>query len=929
MAFLPDPATRPEDIPLHENVRWLSSALGDVIRRLEGEECFNAVENLRSECKARRFLEPGAPGLDELLSRVDALPLDLAVKVARAFTLFFLLINAAEQVHRVRRRLFYQNQPELPPQPASFQWTMERLKEWGHDAREVGRALSSLEVRPVLTAHPTEATRSTILGLQARVADMLLKRDSAPPLERRRIEEAIEAEVELLWLTSSVRRDRPTVIDEVGTVLWYLENRLMESGAQAVEGLCRAYEDVYEARADLLNPPVRLGSWVGGDRDGNPYVTPEITLEAAARAAYSVLGVYLGGLDELIARLSLSSRIKPVPESLKKSLEKDRQDMPRIWEAHKKRNAEELIRQKLSFMASRLKANRALIRAKLENVLPGNEAGIAYAGAASFEEDLLLIDESLREAGADHVRATLFDPLLMRVRIFGFHGCELDVREDARVHAEALKDIAQAVGLPPLDREALQRELLGRRPLLGDILPISSRTGSVAKVFDTIRKIQGELGEKAASTYIISMAKSGEDLLRVLLLAREAGLVDLACDPPVSKIDVVPLFETGRDLANAAQVMRSLFSDRAYRRQLEARGMHQEVMIGYSDSARDVGLIPASWALYRAQESLASLCRDEGVSLTLFHGRGGTVGRGGGSPVFRALMALPPGSVGGRIKITEQGEVISQKFGLLPVASRSFEVMLSGTLLASLADWRVDLKPFEEQRFRDVMDELSDAALPVYRNLVYEDERLFSLFLTATPVRELAHVHFGSRPAYREQGSGTMEGIRAIPWIFGWTQIRLNVPSWLGVGTALSAMIARPGGLDILRRMARVWCFFDDLLAKIEMICAKTDIKIARLYIERLQSKALPLLGELEAEFDRTVEAILKIRDVPHLLSDQPMFQTTLSHRERYLDPLSLLQISFLGRKRAIGEEDPIRPLLDSALGTTLNGIAQGLRNTG
>ncbi|MFP5212688.1 MAG: phosphoenolpyruvate carboxylase, partial [Acidobacteriota bacterium] len=504
-----------------------------------------------------------------------------------------------------------------------------------------------------------------------------------------------------------------------------------------------------------------------------------------------------------------------------------------------------------------------------------------------------------------------------------------DIRNDSRVHTETMNDIARAVGLPPFDMERLRAELTGRRPLFSDLLPVSDRTREVVETFRTIGRLQEELGPRAAPTYIISMARSAEDILRVLLLAREAGLVDLASEPARSAIDVVPLFETGNDLANGPEIMRSLFADPVYRRQLSARSMRQEVMVGYSDSAKDVGFIPASWALYRAQEQLAEICREAGVSLTLFHGRGGTVGRGGGSPVFRGLLALPPKTVDKRIKITEQGEVISQKYGLLPVAVRSLEVMLTGTLMASVKDWRKDLEPGEEERFREVMERLSALALPVYRNLVHGDTRLFNMFLKATPVRELAHVHFGSRPAYREQGTGTMAGIRAIPWIFGWTQIRLNAPSWLGVGTALSTVAEEAGGLGVLRRMARVWCFFDDLLAKLEMICAKTDLRIAETYVNQLSPSDRPLLETLRAEFHRTVETILKIRETSYLLMDQPDLQTAILYRDSYLDPLSLLQISLLRRKRRTDESDPERPLLDLALGTTLNGVAQGLRNTG
>lgn len=926
MPLLPPTTSREEDRPLHEDVRLLASTLGNIIRRMEGEECFNAVENLRTACRERRHGDPAAPKLEDLLFLVDTYPLEIAAKVARAFTLFFLLINTAEQVHRVRRRRVHQKRLDAPPQPASFLWAIEQLHKRGYDARQVADFLSRLEIRPVLTAHPTEATRSSVLALQARVADKLLARDGASHSEREGLEESIEAEVELLWLTSEVRPGRPSVLEEVSSLMWYLRNRFSDACARLIEGLGRAFERVYHKKLDIL-PPVRLGSWVGGDRDGNPYVTPEVTVQAARLASSTVIDMYLDTVESLISTLALSARIKPIPDDLEQSLNEDREKLSEVHEADLKGNADEPIRLKLGYVSARLKKNLELLSSKTG--FRSAENGVAYPDAQGFERDLVLVRDALAAAGADRSRRTLLDPLLARVRIHGFYGFMLDIRDDSKVHAEAVDDVAQAVGLGPLDREALQRELLGRRPLISDLLSIEDRTKQTIEVFRAVRQVQDEVGPRAASTYVISMAGSTEDMLRVLLLARETGLVDLSSDPPRSRLDVVPLFETGDDLTRAPEIMRSLFSDPVYKRQLKAREMHQEVMIGYSDSAKDVGLIPATWSLHKAQENLAELGRDAGVTLTFFHGMGGTVGRGGGSPVFRALTALPRGTVKGRIKITEQGEVVSQKFGLLPVAERTLEVMLTGTLLVSFTDWCQELEPRDDALFHQVMDRLAELALPVYRNLVHEDGRLFRLFLDATPVRELAHVHFGSRPAYRETGAGTMKGIRAIPWIFGWTQIRLNVPTWLGVGTALSKVSSESGGLDVLRRMAREWCFFDDLLGKIEMVCAKTDLSIARMYIDHLSEKDIPLLVELEAEFQRTVDTIRNIRQSEYMLMDQPLLQTDIAHRDAYLDPLSLLQVSLLRRKRTTKEDDPNRALIEDVLGTTLNGVAQGLRNTG
>ena len=918
------PETRPEDLPLHEDVRLLASTLGSVIRRLEGDDAFQAVEELRRACRARRRGEAGAQSLDELLTRVDALPLDRAAIVARAFTLFFLLINTAEQVHRVRRRDAYLEQESAEPQPGSSQWVMRRLRADGRSADEVAHAMRSLDVRPVLTAHPTESTRRTLLALQARVGDLLLAHERAPDWRQREIDEELEGEVELLWLTAEVQRDRPSVMDEVGNALWYLEDRLVDAASRVSQDMLRSFIEEFGLQLDDF-VPIRFGSWVGGDRDGNPYVTPDVTIAAARRSAYAMLAAHRRDIEALVDRLSLSDVLAPAPKALLESLERDRDDLPDVWRANRRRNKHEPVRLKLSFIAARLEATRRLIAAHDAGRVAVEPA--AYASAEPFERDLLLVRGALDEAGAARARGSHLDPLLARVQAHGMHGFLLDVRDHADVHAKAVGAIASSVGLGEANLDTLRRELGGRRPLVGPHVPLDDDTRRAVDVFRAMHQIQEELGAEAARTYIISMARGTEDLLRVLILAREAGLVDLAGDPPESRLDVVPLFETLDDLDRAPSVVRGLFADPIYRRQLDARSRRQEIMIGYSDSAKDAGLLPASWALYRAQEALAQIADSSGIELTLFHGRGGTVGRGGGSPVWRALAALPPGTVRGRIKITEQGEIISQQFGLLPIAARSLEVTLAGTLMQTFSDWRDTLAAGEESCFRELMDRLSADALPVYRGLVHDDDAVFEMLLQTTPVKELAHVQFGSRPVYRAGSSQSMDSIRAIPWMFGWTQNRLILPAWLGVGTALEHAAAEPATLTLLRRMAKVWPFFDDFLGKVEMVCAKADIEIARAYVTHLGGD-VRLLDRLAEEFRRTVRAVLTIRDAPELLMDNDVLRASIELRNPYVDPLSLLQISLLRRKRTLGEGDA-DPELDNAIGTTLNGVAQGLRNTG
>ena len=818
---------------------------------------------------------------------MEGFPLEQSAVTARAFTLFFLLINTAEQVHRVRRARAYRTAANVEPQPGSARWAMRLLRGKGRDPAQVQQAMLRLDVRPVLTAHPTESTRRTLLGLQARVADLLLAREDAPPPERRVIEDELKGEVELLWITSEVRQDRPSVKDEVNTVIWYLETRLLDAGARARDALLRAFEEEFGPSSDAVRQhvPLSMGNWVGGDRDGNPYVTPDVTIATARRASYAILGRYGGMLEELIQRLSVSAALAPPSSRLRASIEVDRALLPDVYEANRHRNADEPLRLKLTLMAGRVEATRRLTASRDA----GHEVPepAAYTSAAQLEQDLLLVRGNLESAGAEHATRTSIDPLLAMVRAHGLFGFLMDVRD----HAEMLGDRARML-----------------------------------EIFRAVRTVQDEVGERGADTFIVSMTTSANDMLRAMELAREAGLVDLDATPPVSRLDFAPLFETRDDLERAPAVMRELLANPLYRRQLAARGNWQEVMIGYSDSGKDAGILASSWALYQAQEELARLFRDAGVTLVLFHGRGGSVGRGGGSPVSRALAALPPGTVNGAIKITEQGEIVSQQFGLLPVAERTLEVTLSGVLLQEFNDGPE--VPAEQLReFRAVMDDLSARGLAVYRELVHDRPELFRMFNEATPVHELAHARFGSRPSFRPGAGEGITGIRAIPWGFGWTQIRLMLTGWLGAGTALGHYAETDAGLAVLRRMARDWPFFDDLLGKIEMVCAKADMEIARLYVQRLGGD-VALLGRLEQEYERTVHAILRIRESDILLPQNAVLRSAIALRNPYVDPLSLLQVALLRRKRARGDQGADAPE-NAVLATTLSGIAQGLRNTG
>ncbi len=905
---------REQDRPLHADVRYLSSALGRVIRRFEGDDVYDAVEGLRVASRDRRN---DAGQLGPLLEHVNTLDLETASKVARAFTLFFMLINTAEQIHRVRRRRWYARRVDTPAQPGSLEWVLNQLQDEGVSAEEVAAALGELEVSPVMTAHPTESTRRTVLALQSRVADLLLSADGLPEHQRAQRLQAVEAEVELLWTTAENRPDRPNVLDEVSTVLWYFETRLADAGTAVLMGLDDAFERAFGVPLET-GPRLIPGTWVAGDRDGNPFVTPQTTIAAARRAKHRTLERYAEAVEQLVHRLSLSKQVVGESTALRQAIEGYRSRMPGVFERDGRRDQNEPLRLLLSVVHQRLHNTRDAVAAADAGTNAANS--LTYTTVAEFAQDLTTVASALDEAGAALTRQRWLDPLRKECDTHGFFGLRMDIREDSGVHTATLDALCKATGMPTLDRDGMVIELLGRRPLAGPHVPLDDASTQCMDVFRVIRQLHDEAGPAIAETYVISMARRSEDLLRVALLAREAGLIDLAAEPPVSAVDIVPLFETRDDLVRAPDVLRSLFADPAYSRQLAARGMRQEVMIGYSDSGKDAGTLTAAWELVKAQDALANVCREHNVRLTLFHGRGGTVGRGGGSPAYRGIVSLPPGTVNSRIKITEQGEVISQKFGLAELAERSLEVMLAGTLMASRLDWRDAVDDAHVQSWRALMDRMAATALPFFQKRVHIDQDVYKMFLACTPVRELAHVHFGSRPAYRDKGAGTMAGIRAIPWIFGWTQIRLMLPGWLGVGTALQSEIDA-GNLAELQQMAREWPFFDDLLGKIEMVCAKADLHIARLYIDALGGD-VSLFEELAAEFQRTVDATLAIRGKDTLLSGNSVLRGSIALRNPYVDVLSLLQVSLLTRKRA-GED------VGLALATTLNGVAQGLRNTG
>jgi phosphoenolpyruvate carboxylase len=944
--------TQAKDFPLRRDIRKLGNLLGATLRRHGGRELFETEEQVRALSKALRSGED-AEKERELIALLRSLPLSDAAGVIRAFAVYFQLSNIAEQHHRIRRRRFYSRDSKAEPQRGSLSDTFGRLASAGVEARAIRRALRDLMVCPVMTAHPTEATRRSLLEKHQRVAELLtvLDRPDLSEPERLEVDECLEQEVESIWLTDELRRAKPTVMDEVTETLYYFDAVLFDAVPELLEELHRASRRVPRLRLSAAVVPIRFGTWVGGDRDGNPFVTPDVTWDAICRQRELALAKHDRSVEELGGRLSESARYCPPLAGLEESLERDAAEFPHVAREVQRRNPEEPYRQKLGYVRERLQ------RAKVRNVrlrrggaasasaLPAagwvgpNEAG-GYRESSELYRDLKQIHDSLQENDA-RASARLVKKLMEQVSVFGLHVASLDLRQNSARHSEALDEITEIYELPRFSEreenarvEWLSNELSTSRPLVAADARLSDATAETLGVFRVARRALDEMGDDVLGTYIVSMTRDVSDLLAVLVLAKEAGLYRPARKrtPAVSRIGVTPLFETIDDLRHAKDVLTRLFENPIYAAVLRGRENRQEVMLGYSDSSKDGGILTSSWELYKSQESIARVAEQHGTELTLFHGRGGTVGRGGG-PSHKAILAQPSGTVGGRIKITEQGEVISSKYGLHEIALRSMELAISAVLEASLPDGPKPHSVLPE--WRDAMEELSGAALLAYRELVHDTEGFAEYFTSATPVDELSHLQIGSRPAKRKKRSKRIEDLRAIPWVFGWTQSRHLLPGWFGLGSALARFVEkRPRERwSLLRTMAASWPFFGSTLSNIEMALAKADFQIARQYGTRLVPREHRKIFErIEAEYSLSRQKLLELTRQRELLEKTPVLKRSIEVRNPYVDPMSYLQVELLSRYRRArqsgGSDKKLSEYLHALL-LTINGVAAGMRNTG
>ncbi|MCZ6544567.1 MAG: phosphoenolpyruvate carboxylase [Chloroflexi bacterium] len=955
------PPRRPEDQPLADDVRRLGARLGQTIADLQGEEVFDAVEELRELTRQRRGAEreAGEALLETIVGLVQTWDLPKAEAVVRSFAIYFQLVNTAEETHRVRRRMAYERLEDPVPSPRSLRATLGALLEAGVDAAQIGEGIRRMWLRPVLTAHPTESTRRTTQAKLQSVHHALLRRDEEAPVRQALIDDQIAMQIESLWQSDQLRHRRPTVLEEVRLMLDVFDQTLWEAVPGVVEEVRRASAEVGVDLGDEV-APISLGTWMGGDRDGNPNVTPMVTRQTALVMKERVLLRYLEAVRELVPVLSHSTRRVRMSPELLASVERDGESMPQV----KGRNAEiyryEPYRLKLTYMAARLQASLAVAHKALDfdemAMLPGQldvgvaereaaDDGQAYESAEEMLSDLMLIASSLLGHGGRAAVSRNVRPLIDRVRAFGFHLATLDVRQDAARFSSALNEIAEksaaisdggAYGyLSERERvEWLRDELSGRRPLLQPGVELSEATADVLGMFDSIRFVREHTGPRGLESCVVSMTAEVSDVLAPMVLAREAQLLGWQGDKYFSQLRIVPLFERLPDLRNAPRIMRTLFNDPVYQRQLEAHGGVQEVMIGYSDSAKRVGILPAAWGLYRAQEELLKVAEEASVELVLFHGRGGTVSRGGG-PSHDAILAQPPGAVRGGIKYTEQGEMIQFTYGLPAIAHWNLEQSTAAALAHQFTDWREAVEPDDQRRFREAMDELAETAEDTYRKAIHEDPRLYHYFQQVTPLAELGLLPIGSRPAYRPSADGgrqqSIDGLRAIPWVFGWMQSRHVLTGWMGVGSALHDFIAQhEDGLALLREMRARWPFFASFLSNVEMVCAKADLDIAQHYVNSLGDDEAPaVFGALRAEYDRTVQALRDVSEVDRLLERNPVLRRSIDLRNPYVDALSILQVELIKRRREVGDDEPGNEELLEAILRSINGVAAGLRNTG
>ena len=891
-----------DDASLRSDVRGLGELLGKSLIRQEGKDLFDLVEKVRAAVRS---------GHGE--SELKNVSVDQAVQLVRAFSTYFHLANVAEQVHR--SRVLENKRAESgswiaqavdkieAAKKSGIEFKLEDLKDW----------LADFSVRPVFTAHPTEASRRSVLSKLALISDLL----EAPASRVRdaRLSEAID----LLWQTDELRVERPLVIDEAVNALYYLDDLFRLTVPEVLDDFATEVARLGVTISPTAKP-LSFGTWIGGDRDGNPNVTPDVTRETIVVQVGHAIRVISEAMSKLRQSLSVSTRIINVSQELKDSVEKDLSNIPEFEARYRRLNAREPYRLKTTAIVHKLELTRKRHAAGAPHV-PGRD----YANTDELLADLNLMRDSLLENHGELIARGELERIIRTVTAFGLIHATMDVREHSQMHHAALANFGIA-------EDYANQEPEKRFDLL--ISELESQTlrapknldAQSAKTLDTFRAINeliAQFGPEVIETYIISMTKQPEDLLAAAVLAKEAGLIDIKAG--VAKIGFAPLLETVAELRAADVILEKLLANPTYRKLVSLRNDEQEVMLGYSDSNKDAGIATSQWEIHQAQRRLRDVAMKHGVKLRLFHGRGGSVGRGGG-PTYDALIALPWGSLDGQIKMTEQGEVISDKYSIPTLARENVELTLAAALEATVLNRGPRQSEEHLRQWNECMELISENSFQKYRNLVSHQD-LPAYFYSSTPVEQLGDMFLGSRPSRRQGANDGIENLRAIPWVFGWTQSRQIVPGWYGVGTGLKA--AREAGkTNVLKQMLEDWHFFKTFVSNVEMTMAKTDMKMAEHYVNTLVPTELRhFFSDIKAEFELTSQEINALRGNQDLLGDQPLLARTLQIRDQYLAPLHMLQVNLLERVRAAG--DDADPLLRRALLLTINGVALGLRNTG
>jgi phosphoenolpyruvate carboxylase len=945
---------------LGREVSTLGRLLGDVIRDQEGEAGFRLVEEYRAATKALRAGEGrpadfGAAGR-ALLERTEKLDASEARLLVRAFTAYFHLVNMAEERHRLRVLRRREAAAGEAPRGESIPEAVREAAASGVTADRMRALLARCVVEPVFTAHPTEARRRTVLAKLRRLRQLAdcFDEPGLSPRRLREIHDHIREEIATLWLTEEVHRRAPTVLDEVRNGLYFFEESLFSVVPRLYRELERALAESYPGEAFAVPSFLRFGSWVGGDRDGNPNVSAEVTEHTLRLHRETALSLYERELEGLQRHLSVALEPGREEGPLSSSLAADREELPDLARSLGERYGAEPYRRKVGFMLARLRAARRLnaerLRAtadpfsgedpelwrgavRLEPPLP-DDARVAYARAADMAADVRLLREDLRRRGARRLAEGALGDLARRLDVFGFRLARLDFRQHSSANAAAVAEILRRSGVEadylaldePARAAVLARELVNRRPLVAAHATWTPETAETLALFATVARAHAELGPECGDVYIISMTAGVSDVLAPLLFAKEHGLFQPGREgePARSALQVVPLFETIEDLHRCAGLMRELFALPVYRQHLEAWGRQQQIMLGYSDSNKDGGFVTANWELYCAQQALAGACREARVELTLFHGRGGAIGRGGG-PTSRAIRGQPPGTLNGRLRLTEQGEVTFARYAHPDIAHRHLEQTIHAVLLASLRDGGPGEGPRPE--WTRAMAAASAEGHRAYRALVHDDPGFIRYFHQATPIDLITDLRIGSRPARRQSGD-RIEDLRAIPWVFSWTQSRHGLPGWFGLGSALRGLLDGDG--PGLSDMYRHWPFFRSLVDNAQLSLGRSDLAVARLYDGLADRDLRPRIFEkVEEEWASTERAILRAASQGVLLENSPVLRRSIRLRNPYVDPLSFVQVSLLARLRALSPEAPEAGELAGLAALSVNGVAAGLQNTG